>query len=63
MRGIRQTVLAGHYKFSEKAFDEMEFDDLTEGNIVESIKQATRIEKRTPLDEQADRLSSRDTCT
>ena len=43
---IRQTVLAGHYRFSEKAFDEMETDDLTEEDVVESIREATRIEKR-----------------
>ncbi len=43
---IRLTVLAGHYRFSEKALDEMETDDLTEEDVVASIRVATRIEKR-----------------
>ena len=43
---IKRAVLAGRYVFSEKARIEMETDDLTEVDIVESILNADSIYKR-----------------
>ena len=43
---IKRAVLAGRYVFSEKARIEMETDDLTEVDIVESILNAEAIYKR-----------------
>ena len=43
---IKRAVLAGRYAFSEKASLEMEADDLTELDVVESILNAVAIYKR-----------------
>lgn len=43
---IRQLVRANRYRFSEKALDEMEVDDLNGEDIVESINGAAGIAKR-----------------
>ncbi|HKU74258.1 MAG TPA: hypothetical protein VJR02_10080 [Pyrinomonadaceae bacterium] len=43
---IKRAVLAGRYVFSEKARIEMESDDLTEVDIVESILNADAIHKK-----------------
>ena len=43
---IKRAVLAGRYVFSEKARIEMETDDLTEVDIVESILNADAIHKK-----------------
>ena len=43
---IKRAVIAGHYVLSEKASIEMEADDLTELDIVESILNAVAIYKR-----------------
>jgi hypothetical protein len=43
---IKRVVLAGRYAFSEKARIEMETDDLTELDVVESILNAVTIYKR-----------------
>ena len=43
---IKRAVLAGRYVFSEKARTEMETDDLTEVDIVESILNAEAIYKK-----------------
>ena len=42
---IKRAVLAGRYEFSRKAADEMDLDDLLESDIVESIVNATQINK------------------
>lgn len=39
-------MLAGHYGFSHKAYDEMEADGLTELDVAESILNAVAIYKR-----------------
>jgi hypothetical protein len=42
---IKRTVLAGRYKFSRKAADEMDADNLTRFDVVESILNAVAIYK------------------
>ena len=42
---IKRTVLAGRYAFSEKAREELDADDLTEMDVVESILNAVAIYK------------------
>ena len=43
---IKRAMLAGQYVFSEKARVEMEADDLTEGDLAESILSAEAVYKR-----------------
>jgi hypothetical protein len=43
---IKRAVLAGRYRFSEKASEEMEESGLTELDVVESIVTAKRVYKR-----------------
>ena len=42
---IKRAVLAGHYRFSAKALEEMDADGLTELDIAESILNAVAIYK------------------
>ena len=42
---IKRAVLAGRYAFSEKARTEMEFDGITEMDVVESLLNAVAIYK------------------
>ena len=42
---IKRAVIAGHYVFGDKAEAEMDRDDLTEVDVVESILTATAIHK------------------
>lgn len=54
---IKRLVLKGHYKFSEKARDEMKADGITELDVAESILNAETIYKtlrsKSPLREHA----------
>lgn len=43
---IKRAVLAGRYVFTEKATQEMETDDLTDLDVVESLLNAVAIYKR-----------------
>ncbi|MCH7685842.1 MAG: hypothetical protein IH899_04035 [Planctomycetes bacterium] len=42
---IKRALLAGNYVFTEKARIEMEADDLTDFDVIESIVDANRIYK------------------
>ena len=45
LKRIKQACLSGSYAFSEKARLEMESDDLTESDVIESIVEAGMIRK------------------
>jgi hypothetical protein len=45
LKRIKRAILSGHYAFSEKARIEMEVDQLTELDVVESILNAVAIYK------------------
>jgi hypothetical protein len=50
---IKRALIEGHCKFSRKALDEMEAEDLSERDVIESILSAVAIHKtirsRSPL--------------